>query len=145
MLTAADFTDLIEDQLLINLTGGTSAPDEDVIEAVSSDSWDEMWGFLGLIYAKPATCPDGLAKNLLRRITRYGLYARRPEHLATAEGEAIRLDKKDALALCEKASRGDAAIEGLTPLSADELDDAGPGLVAVSNAVVFGPTNYRGF
>lgn len=144
MLTAADFADLISAQLLINLTGGTTAPDEDVITKVSAAAWDEMFIHLGERYAKPATCPDGPAKELLRKATRYGLYLFRPELLATPEGEVIRLERKDALALCEKAARGDASIEGLAALDTDALADAGAGLAYLSNPPVFTKTTYRG-
>lgn len=145
MLTSADFADLISAPLLVNLTEGTTTPDENVITKVSAAAWDEMFGFLGERYSKPATCPDGLAKELLRKVTRYGLYSRRPELLATPEGEMIRLEKKDALALCEKAARGNASIAGLALLDADALEDAGSGAVYFSNEVVYGPTTYRGF
>jgi len=145
LLSSADFADLIDAQLLINLTGGTSSPDENVIAKVSAAAWDEMFGFLGERYTKPATCPDGLAKELLRKVTRYGLYSRRPELLATPEGEMIRLERKDALALCEKAAKGDASIAGLALLDADALEDAGTGAVYYANDVVYGPTTYRGF
>lgn len=145
MLTSADFADLIDAQLLINLTGGTSSPDEDVIAAVSSDFWDEMWAFLGERYAEPASCPDGLAKTILRKGTRYGLYSRRPELLATPEGEMVRLERKDALALCEKAARGEASIVGLTLLDADTLEEQGSGMVYDANEVVYTKTTYRGF
>ena len=145
MLTSADFEDLIEAQLLINLTGGTSVPDEDVITKVSIAAWDEMFGYLGLVYSKPVTCPDGPAKDILRKVTRYGLYSRRPELLATPEGEAIRLEKKDALALCVAASKGDAVIAGLTLLDADGLEEQGSGAMYYANDVVYTKTTYRGF
>ena len=145
MLTSADFADLIDAALLINLTGGTAAPDEDVITKVSVAAWDEMFVLLGERYVKPATCPTGPAKDILRKVTRYGLYSRRPELLATPEGEMIRLEKKDALSLCEKAARGDASIAGLTLLDADALDDAGAGISYYANDVVYTKTTYRGF
>jgi hypothetical protein len=144
MLTSADFADLISAQLLINLTGGTTAPDEDVITKVSAAAWDEMFIHLGQRKAKPATCPDGPAKELLRKITRYGLYSFRPELLATPEGEMIRLEKKAAIDDCKAVARGDADIEGLTDLDSDALADAGAGLTYLSNPPVFTKTTYRG-
>lgn len=147
MLTAADFAGLISPQLLINLTrdaAGATTPDETVITAVSAAAWDEMWEPLSVRYTKPATCPDGPAKDLLRKITRYGLYSRRPELLATPEGEIIRLERDDAMKRCRAAGNGDAVIAGLTLLSADDLEDQGSGVTFYANDVVYTKTTYRG-
>lgn len=150
LLTSADFADLISAQLLINLTNDTAGavtPDEDVIDKVSVAGWNEMfaWG-LGVKYAQPATVPaTGPCKELLRRMTRYGMYSRRPELLATPEGEVIRLERDDVVKLCKAVAAGDAVVAGLTLLTDDEADAIGGTFDYYSNDVVYTKTNYRGF
>jgi len=147
LLTSADFVDLISLQLLINLTEGTTVPDEDVIDKCSADFWnDDMWPLLGLRYTKPATLPTtGPLKGWLRKGTRYGMYARRPELLATPEGEVIRLERDDVVKLCKAAGAGDAVVEGLALLTSDESAAQGSPLSWYSNDVVYTKTNFRGF
>ena len=149
LLTSADFTDLISLPLLIRLTNdtaGASSVDEDVIDKCSTAAWDEMWEALGVRYTKPATVPTtGPAKDILRKITRYGMYSRRPELLATPEGEVIRLERDDAIKRCKAAGAGDAVIEGLALLTDDEADAQGGSFAFYSNDVVYTKTNYRGF
>ena len=144
MLTSADFADGIDTQLLTNLTGGTSSPDEDAITACSTKAWDEMWTFLRQRYSEPATCPEGQCKALLLTVTTYHLYGRRKELLANPEGMEVTRERKEALALCEKAARGDASIKGLTLLDADTLEANGDGLVYSANDPVWTKTTYRG-
>lgn len=149
LLTSADFTDLISLPLLIRLTNdtaGASSVDEDVIDKCSTAAWDEMWEALGVRYTKPATVPTtGPAKDILRKITRYGMYSRRPELLATPEGEVIRLERDDAIKRCKAAGAGDAVMAGLTLLTDDEADAQGGSFDYYSNGVVFTKTTYRGF
>lgn len=149
LLTSADFTGLISAPLLIRLTNdtaGASSVDETVIDKVSAAAWDEMWEPLSLRYTKPAAVPAaGPCKDLLRKVTRYGLYSRRPEMLATPEGEVIRLERDDAIKRCKAAGAGDAVIEGLTLLTDDEADAQGGSFAFYSNDVVYTKTNYRGF
>lgn len=149
LLTSADFTDLISAQLLINLTNDTAGavtPDEDVIDKVSAAGWNEMFAWLGVKYAQPATVPaTGPCKEWLRKVTRYGMYSRRPELLATPEGEVIRLERDDVMKLCKAAGAGDAVVAGLTLLTDDEADAIGGTFDYYSNDVVYTKTNYRGF
>lgn len=149
LLTSADFADLISAQLLINLTSdtaGATVPDEDVIDKVSAAGWDEMFAWLGVRYATPATVPaTGPTKDWLRKVTRYGMYSRRPELLATPEGEVIRLERDDAMKLCKAAGAGDAVVAGLTLLTDDEADAIGGSFAYYSNDVVYTKTTYRGF
>ena len=86
-----------------------------------------------------------LEVDILLIVTRYYLYSRRPELLATPEGEVVLREKEDALKRCKAAGTGDASIPGLTLLTTDELDAAGSGAVYYANEVVYGPTTYRGF
>ena len=148
LLTSADFTDLISPQLLINLTNdtpGATAADESVIDVCSGKAWSEMWDWLGQRYTKPATATAGSCKDILLTVTRYYLYSRRPELLATPEGEIVSREKENAIKRCKDAGAGDASIDGLTLLTADELEAAGAGAVYYANEVVYGPTTYRGF
>ncbi len=149
LLTSSDFADLISLPLLIRLTNdtaGASSVEEDVIDKCSVAAWDEMWERLGVRYAKPATVPaTGPCMDILRKLTRYGMYSRRPELLATPEGEVIRLERDDAIKRCKAAGDGDAIIAGLTLLSDDEADAQGGTFAYYSNDVVYGKTNYRGF
>ena len=149
LLTSADFADLISLPLLIRLTNdtaGAAAVDEGVIDKCSAAAWDEMWEKLGVRWSKPATVPaTGPAKDILRKITRYGMYSRRPELLATPEGEVIRLERDDAIKRCKAAGDGDAVIAGLTLLSDDEADAQGGSFDYYSNDVVFDKTTFRGF
>jgi len=147
LLTSADFTDLISPQLLINLTNdtpGATSADESVIAAVSAAAWDEMFVYMPA-KRKPAACPDGPEKDALRKVTRYGLYSRRPELVATPEGEVVRLEKKEAIDMCKAVTRREADFPGLVDLTADDLESSGSGAVYYANEVVYGPTTYRGF
>lgn len=149
LLTSADFADLISAQLLINLTrdtAGATTPDETVIDKVSAAAWDEMWERLGIRYTQPATVPaTGPCMDLLRKITRYGLYSRRPELLATPEGEVIRLERDDAMRRCKAGGDGDAVIAGLSLLSDTAAEAQGGTLSYYSNAVVYTRESYQGF
>lgn len=148
LLTSSDFADLISAQLLINLTNDApaAAPDEDVIDKVSAAGWDEMFAWLGVRYTQPATVPaTGPCKEWLRKVTRYGLYSRRPELLATPEGEVIRLERDDVMKLCKAAGAGDAVVAGLSLISTDDADAQGGSFGYYANDVVYTKTNYRGF
>lgn len=148
LLTSADFADLISLPLLIRLTNdtaGAAAVDEDVIDKCSAAAWDEMWEKLGVRWSKPATVPAGGAKDILLVVTRYRLYSRRPELLATPEGEVIRLERDDAIKRCKAAGAGDAVMAGLTLLTDDEADAQGGSFSFYSNDVVYDKTTFRGF
>lgn len=148
LLTSADFADMIGAKLLIQLTTDTPnavAPDEDAIDVTSTGAWSEMWEYLGGRYVKPATVPAGSAKELLLTITRYRLYLRHPEFLATPEGEVVRMTYDDAVKRLKAVRDGDNAISGLTLLTTDELEDAGAGALYYANDVVYSKTEYRGF
>ena len=148
LLTSTDFADLLGARLLVQLTTdtvGATTPDEDVIDATSAAAWGEMWEPLSIRYSKPATCPAGAAKDILRTITLYRLYLRHPEWLATPEGEVIKSNRDDAIKRCQAAGAGKANLEGLTLLTADEQDAAGSGIGYYANDVVFDKTSYRGF
>lgn len=149
LLTSSDFADLISLPLLVRLTNDTAgavAVDEDVIDKCSAAAWDEMFERLGVRYAQPATVPAaGPCMDILRKVTRYGMYSRRPELLATPEGEVIRLERDDAIKRCKAGGDGDAVIAGLTLLTDDEADAQGGSLDYYSNEVVFTSTTFRGF
>ena len=149
LLTSSDFADLISAALLINLTNDTAGamtPDEAVIDKCSAAGWNEMFAWLGVRYAQPTTVPAiGPSREWLRKVTRYGMYARRPELLATPEGEVIRLERDDVMKLCKAAGAGDAVVAGLTLLTDDEADAIGGSFDYYSNDVVYTKTNYRGF
>lgn len=148
LLTSSDFADLISAQLLINLTNDAPAAtvDEDVIDKVSAAGWNEMFAWLGVRYTQPATVPTtGPCKEWLRKVTRYGMYARRPELLATPEGEVIRLERDDVMKLCKAAGAGDAVVAGLSLISTDDADAQGGSFGYYANDVVYTKTNYRGF
>ena len=150
LLTSVDFTGLISAPLLVRLTNdtaGAATVDETVIDKVSAAAWDEMfaWG-LAVKYAQPAAIPTaGPSRELLCKATRYGMYSRRPELLATPEGEVVRLEWNDVISLCKAVAKGDAVIEGLTLLTDTESDAIGGSFSYYSNDVVYTKTNYRGF
>lgn len=145
MLTSADFASVMDPALLANLVADPVKTPDQVIAACSTKAWDEMWTFLRQRHPEPATCPDGQCKALLLTVTTYHLYGRRKELLANPEGQEVVREREEALALCEKAARGDASIKGLTLLDADALEDAGSGMVYDANEPVYTKTTYRGF
>lgn len=144
MLTSADFASVMDPALLANLVADPVKTPDQVITACSVKAWDEMWTFLRQRYSEPATCPEGQCKALLLTVTTYHLYGRRKELLANPEGMEVTRERKEALALCEKAARGDASIKGLTLLDADALEADGSGLVYSANDPVWTKTTYRG-
>lgn len=145
MLTSADFASVMDPALFANLVADPVKTPDQVITACSTKAWDEMWVFLRDRYSEPATCPDGQCKALLLTVTTYHLYGRRKEHLAMPEGQEVVRERKEALALCEKAAKGDASIKGLTLLDSDALEDAGSGMSYSANDPVYTTTTYRGF
>lgn len=122
------------------------AASEPNIAADSQTAWDtEIWSRLSQVYKKPATCPAGPLMGIWSDITVYLLYTRHEEFLRVPPGaqkHLARIRYEDAIALLDKVAKGDAAIEGLTEATEDDVSGAGGWF---SNPQVVTSRNFRGF
>lgn len=123
LLTSTDFAGMIPPETLVQLsTSNGSVVDEAVIAACASDAWNEMWTWLAVKFFQPATVPDGDCKTLLKTITRYYLYGRRPEtdpqNDIPGSPNIIKASYQAAIKRIQAAAGpGNATIAGLTLLT----------------------------